>query len=114
MSVDKKKIESIGGSLQVVIIKEATKRYVAYSPALNLATQGKTESEAKSRFGEIAQIFFEEVVEDGKLEEALKELGWKKTHRRWRQPPKAKIKEVEKVLELPQIVSQGRVPVPTL
>ena len=108
-----KKSKFIKGSLQVVIIKESPKVYSAYSPALNLATQGKTESEAKSRFKEVLQIFFDEVAEDDKLEEALKELGWKKTKsQQWKQPPKAKKGEVEKVLELPQIVSQERMSLP--
>ncbi len=72
--------------LIISIIKQG-KRYVAYSPALDLSTSGKTELEAKNRFEEAADIFLEELTEAGTLSEVLKELGWYKARTNW-QPPK--------------------------
>jgi len=72
--------------LSVVFIKEG-KRYIAYSPALDLSTTGKSEKEAKMHFEEIVDVFFEELENMGTTEGALKELGWhKKTKQQW-QPP---------------------------
>lgn len=72
-------------NLPVSILKEG-KRFIAYSPALDLSTSGKTYSEAKRRFAEIVDIFFEEISKKGNLETVLKELGWRKVQSRW-QPP---------------------------
>ncbi|TBR20320.1 hypothetical protein EPO15_13250 [bacterium] len=51
---------------------------VAYTPALNLGTCGKTQAEAKIRLGGAIELFFSELVGMGTLDKALKELGWKK------------------------------------
>jgi hypothetical protein len=37
------------------------RRYIAFSPALDISTSGKTEKEAKKRFEEMVQIFLEEM-----------------------------------------------------
>lgn len=71
--------------LSVAILKEGN-RYIAFSPALDLSTSGKTEREARKRFVEAAQLFFEETTEAGTLEKALGELGWKKAKTRWNPP----------------------------
>lgn len=71
--------------LPVSILKEGRK-FIAYSPALDLSTSGKTYNEVKKRFAEIVDIFFEEIGKKGVLEESLKELGWTKIQARW-QPP---------------------------
>lgn len=63
--------------LQVSIIKEGSK-YIAYSPSLDLSTCGKDIEEAKKRFGEAVNMFFEETERDGTTVEVLKELGWEK------------------------------------
>ena len=57
-------------SLPVSILKEG-KYFIAYTPALDLSTSGKTFAEVKERFGEVVQIFFEELLEKGTLEEVL-------------------------------------------
>jgi len=49
---------------------------VAYSPAIDVSTVGDTFEEAKARFTEAANLFFEEIIEKGKVNEALIELGW--------------------------------------
>lgn len=71
--------------LSVAILKEGN-RYIAFSPALDLSTSGKTAREARERFGEAAQLFFEETVAAGTLTRALGELGWKKVKSRWNPP----------------------------
>lgn len=70
-------------SLPIIISREG-KHYVAYCPALDLSTVGKTEADAKRMFHEAAELFFEELVAMGTLDKALSDLGWqkdKKTHR---------------------------------
>ncbi len=73
-------------NLPVVITKQ-NKRFVAYTPALDLSTSGKTEKEVKSRFVELANIFLEEIIEAGTADYVLSELGWKKIQKKWT-PPK--------------------------
>ena len=52
------------------------KRFIAYSPALDLSTSGKTYEEARQRFQEAAQLFFEEIMKKGVLKDVLHDLGW--------------------------------------
>jgi len=63
------------------------KSIVAYSSALDISTVGKNREEAKKRFVELVNIFFEELIEAGTLNDVLKELGWKKNRQSW-SPPK--------------------------
>jgi hypothetical protein len=70
-----------------VIITKQNKRFVAYTPALDICTSGKTEKEAKTRFVELANIFLEELVEMGTANDVLSELGWTKVQKKW-VPPK--------------------------
>lgn len=62
--------------LPLSILRE-DKKYVAYTPALDLSTSGKNYQEVKKRFTEIVNIFFEELIKKGTLEEVLRDLGWK-------------------------------------
>ena len=62
------------------------KKYVAYTPALDLSTSGRTYEEAKRRFGEIVSIFFEELIKKGTLDEVLRDLGWKRVQAKWSPP----------------------------
>jgi hypothetical protein len=71
--------------LPVSILKEG-KKYIAYTPALDLSTSGKSQSEVKKRFSEIVNIFFEELIEKDTLEESLKDLGWEKAGKSWNAP----------------------------
>jgi predicted RNase H-like HicB family nuclease len=83
-------------SLGVGLSKQGS-RYVAYSPALDISTSGKTEAEAKKRFSELVPLFFEELVDAGTLDEVLSELGWKKEGTKkagWR-PPHIKNEQVQ-------------------
>jgi predicted RNase H-like HicB family nuclease len=72
---DMKKIIDV--KLQVIIKKEGNK-YIAYSPALDLSTCSEDVEEAKRRFSEAVEIFFEEIGKDGTAVKVLTELGWEK------------------------------------
>ena len=72
-------------SLPVQIIKQKN-RYIAYTPVLDLSTSGRSVVEAKKRFAEIVDLFFEEIIEAGTLHSVLDELGWRKVDKNW-QPP---------------------------
>lgn len=71
--------------LPVSFIREGD-QIVAYTPALDIATSGKDEAEAKERFGELVRMFFADLVENNTMDAVLSELGWHKTERTW-QPP---------------------------
>ncbi len=71
--------------IPVSILKE-DKKYVAYTPALDLSTSGKNYREVKKRFVEIVNIFFDELIKKGTVEEVLRDLGWKKVQSRWNPP----------------------------
>lgn len=62
--------------LQIDFLREG-KNYIAYSPALDLATCGKTMSDAKKSFVEAVELFFETIVENRTYKDVLKDLGWK-------------------------------------
>ncbi|MBI2024950.1 MAG: hypothetical protein HYT03_02615 [Candidatus Harrisonbacteria bacterium] len=71
--------------LPVTILKEKS-RYVAYSPAIDLSTSGKTFDEAQKRFAEASLLFFEEIIKEKTSDEVLSSLGWNKVHRNWKPP----------------------------
>ena len=65
-------------NLTVNFIKEQ-KQVIAYSPALDISTVGKSEERAKKRFEEMVHIFFKDIADRNVLSEVLTELGWTKT-----------------------------------
>lgn len=71
--------------LPVALIREGDK-VVAYTPALDISTVGKDESQAKERFNELVNIFFEDLVENDTVEPVLTELGWIKEKHQWSPP----------------------------
>jgi predicted RNase H-like HicB family nuclease len=75
----------MNASLPVIFLKEKG-RFVAYTPALDLSTSGKTLAQAKKHFAEAAAIFFEECHKEGTLDEVLRELGWEKRDNAWMPP----------------------------
>lgn len=79
-------MKDINYSLPVTIFKEKD-AFVAYTPALDLSSVGKTEDEAKRMFTEAVESFFEELKALGTLEEVLENLGWTK-HDNTFEPPK--------------------------
>ena len=70
-----------------VLITKQNKRFVVYTPALDISTSGKSEKEAKKRFVKIVNVFLEEIIEAKTIEDVLSELGWKKVQKKWA-PPK--------------------------
>lgn len=76
----------ISYSLPVTIFREG-ESFVAYTPALDLSSVGKTEGEAKRMFVEAVEVLFEELREMGTLESVLKDLGWTKDKQGF-EPPK--------------------------
>jgi len=54
------------------------KSFVAYTPALDLSSAGKTLKEAEKNIAEAVSIFMEEILKHGTLDEVLSSLGWKK------------------------------------
>lgn len=73
--------------LPVALIKDGNV-YVAYTPALDVSTYGKTEHEAKKNFDELVRTYFEEFVDNpSALDQVLLSLGWKKHKDSWH-PPK--------------------------
>lgn len=71
--------------LPVSILREG-KKFIAYTPTLDLSTSGNNYDEAKQRFGEIVNIFFEELVKKGTLKKVLQNLGWKQIQTKWSPP----------------------------
>jgi len=72
-------------NLPVSILREG-KKFIAYTPALDLSTSGNSYKEAKKRFAEIVNIFFEELIKKGTLDEVLRDLGWKRVRTGWKPP----------------------------
>lgn len=62
-------------NLRINIFKE-NDYYIAFSPELQISTQGKTLKQVKKRFGERISIFVERAVETKTLEKRLEKLGW--------------------------------------
>ncbi len=54
------------------------KSFVAYTPALDLSSAGKTLKEAEKNIAEAVSIFMEEILKNGTTDEVLSSLGWKK------------------------------------
>ena len=68
-----------------MVLKEG-KRFVAYTPALDISTSGKTLQQAQKRFAELAMLFLEELVEMGTVNQVLSGLGWQKLNQQWTPP----------------------------
>lgn len=69
----------------ISFLKEG-KTYIAYSPALDLSSCGKTLAESERMFTEAVTLFIEELQEMGTLNETLSNLGWTKVRREWHSP----------------------------
>ncbi len=77
--------KNLSFSLPVLITKQG-RRFVAYTPALDISTSGKSEKDVKSKFEKLANIFLEEVIEAGTAKDILSELGWTKVEKKWTPP----------------------------
>lgn len=72
-------------NIPVSFFKEG-KAYIAYCPVLDLSTSASTFEKVKERFSEVVELFFEELVDMGTLDEVLANLGWTKIQRQWTPP----------------------------
>lgn len=72
-------------NLPVSILREG-KRFVAYTPVLDLSTSGVNYEEVKRRFREAVEIFFQEILRKGTFVEVLNNLGWEKVRTGWIPP----------------------------
>lgn len=71
--------------LPVTITKQG-KQLVAYSPALDISTCGKSLKDVQAKFVELVYIFLEEIIDAGTVNEVLTDLGWKKIQHKWNPP----------------------------
>ncbi len=78
--------KNISYNIPVTIMKQG-KRFVAYSPAFDLSTSGKSKKDVEKKFQEIVAIFLEEIIGMGTLSDVLSELGWTRVQKKW-SPPK--------------------------
>lgn len=65
----------------------ATKQFVVHTPALDLSTGAKTESQAIELFNEAVQLFLAELERMGTMNDVLTEFGWTKMRVSQRQFP---------------------------
>ncbi|HUC01572.1 MAG TPA: hypothetical protein VMA75_01550 [Candidatus Paceibacterota bacterium] len=72
-------------NLPVIFFKERG-QFVAYTPALDLSTAGKTLGQAEKHFKEAVGLFFEECHKMGTLDAVLRDLGWEKSRTGWVSP----------------------------
>ncbi len=72
-------------NLNVSILREGNK-FIAFSPALDLSTCGDTYEQAKKRFSEASELFFEEIIKEKTFGKALSNLGWQKERAQWSPP----------------------------
>jgi len=71
------KTHNILAELSVIVFKEGEK-YVAYTPALDLSSSGSTCEQAQKRLVEAINIFIEETLKMGTLDNVLIDCGWQK------------------------------------
>jgi predicted unusual protein kinase regulating ubiquinone biosynthesis (AarF/ABC1/UbiB family) len=61
--------------------------FVAYTPALDISTYGKSKAEAQKNFEELVDTFFSSFEDSRELGQVLESMGWTKEKTTW-QPPK--------------------------
>ena len=62
------------------------KHYIAYSPELEVASQGKTQEQAEKRLKEAIELFIETVKKMGTLKQVLQESGFMTGGQKWSSP----------------------------
>lgn len=61
-----------------LILMQENDYVIAYCPALDLSSQGKTREEAVKAFDEACSLFLEESKRMGTLDQVLIDCGWRK------------------------------------
>jgi predicted RNase H-like HicB family nuclease len=69
-----------------VVITKQNKRFVAYTPALDISTSGKSKKDVQQKFIELINLFLEELFAAGTANDVLTELGWTKRQKHWSPP----------------------------
>jgi len=69
-------MKTVMNSLPVAVFKEGRK-YIAYTPLLDLAAQGSSLKDVQKNFDEVLDIYMEETVKNGTLKQDLLKHGWK-------------------------------------
>lgn len=72
-------------SLPMFVFREGD-TFIAHSPVLDLSTSANTFDKVQRRFTEVVQIFIEELLEKGTLDEVLSSYGWRHTGTDWAPP----------------------------
>ncbi len=87
--------------LPVSIFREGDS-FIAYTPALDISTSGKSYREVKKRFSELVEIFLEEIIKSGDINAVLSNLGWEKIKKQWMPPAmiSQKIEDFEMALKI--------------
>lgn len=81
----KKAIKGLDVSLSVSILKQGD-CFIAYTPALDISTYGRSLEEAKKNFQELVDVFFAEFDDERSLANVLESLGWTKQKAAWTPP----------------------------
>ncbi|MCX6812042.1 MAG: hypothetical protein NTW79_00245 [Candidatus Berkelbacteria bacterium] len=71
------KTMKIDVDIPVSIYKEDD-TFIAYCPVLDISTSASSAEKVRDRFHQVVEIFFEETIKKGTLEENLLNYGWKK------------------------------------
>ncbi len=66
-------------SIPVHVVRDSG-QFVAHCPVLDLATSGRMLEQAQERFKEALDLFIEDLVERGTLDEVLQSHGWHKAN----------------------------------
>lgn len=93
-----KKAIEIQASIPVAVFKEG-RMYIAYTPVLDLAAQGKSLQDVQKNFADVLDIYFEETLAEGTFEKDLRAHGWSKQKQRGWLPPA--------IAELPKNNTEG-------
>jgi len=65
---------------------KAGRYYIAYTPELEVASQGKNREEAEKRLREAVHLVLETAKKMGTLKQLFQELGFIKQEQKWRSP----------------------------
>ena len=60
--------------------------HIAYTPELDIASQGKTSAHAEARLREAVTAFLEETKRMGTFDKIMRAAGFSKTRHRWKAP----------------------------
>lgn len=98
MSNPKIKINSVRLNVQFIKHKDGV---IAYAPALDLSTVGKTLMKAQKMIHEAVNLFLEDLIDRGTLDKVLSNLGWIYRRSSWLPPQPIKEKAIS--LKIPTI-----------